>query len=235
MRDMRGSYVHRGDLTRRRARMRRAVVGIAACSAALVAYENQRVDEAKAAWDVNAAGAAVVSPVVSPVMARRQVAEARGEVALANEHLERWNRIFAFSNKYNIGTQLAGAIHDIALAEGIEPELAFRLVRQESGFKERATSHVGAVGLTQLMPGTARYFEKGITRERLYDRETNLRIGFRYLRGLIREHDGNLKLALLTYNRGPVAVERSRKAGRDPSNGYDKKILRGYQGDGVVD
>jgi soluble lytic murein transglycosylase-like protein len=231
MRDMRGSYVHRGDLPRRRARLKRALVGIAACSAALVVYENQRLGEARAAWDTTAAGAAAVSPLE----ARKQVAAARGEVALANEQLERWNRIFAFSNKYDIGTDLAGAIHDIAVAEGIEPDLAFRLVRVESGFKQTATSHVGAVGLTQLMPATARYFEKGITREKLYDPETNLRIGFRYLRGLIRENDGNLKLALLTYNRGPVAVGRARRAGLDPSNGYDRKILRGYLGAGVVD
>ena len=235
MRDMRGSYVHRGDLTRRRARIRRAVVGVAACCAALVAFENQRLDEARAAWDAAPVATAGPAPVVSASEARKQVAEARGEVALANEQLERWNRIFAFSNRYDIGTQLAGAIHDIALAEGIEPELAFRLVRYESGFKPTAVSHVGAVGLTQLMPNTARYFQKGITREGLYDPETNLRIGFRYLRGLIREHDGDLKLALLTYNRGPVAVERARRAGRDPSNGYDRKLLRGYTGRGVVD
>lgn len=207
------------------------MVGVAACSAALVVYENQRLDEARAAWDATTAPAFALSPVE----ARRQVADARVEVALANEQLERWNRIFAFSNRYDIGTQLAGAIHDIALSEGIEPELAFRLVRYESEFKPTAISRVGAVGLTQLMPSTARHFKKGITREELYDPETNLRIGFRYLRGLIRENDGDLKLALLTYNRGPVAVQSARKQGRDPSNGYDKKILRGYTGDGVVD
>ena len=159
----------------------------------------------------------------------------RSEVALANDQLEQWNRIFAFSTQFNVRAQLAKSIHDIAIAEGIEPELAFRLVRVESGFKERATSPVGAVGLAQVMPSTARYFEKGITRERLYNRETNLRIGFRYLRGLIREYDGDVRLALLAYNRGPVAVERSRKAGIDPSNGYDRKILSGYKGSGVVD
>ncbi len=212
--------------------MKRAVVGVAAFSAALVAFENQRLDEAKAAWEPNVAATATA---VSPEQALQQVADARVEVALANEQLERWNRIFAFSNRYDIGTQLAGAIHDIAVAEGIEPELAFRLVRVESEFKPRATSHVGAVGLTQLMPATARHFQKGVTREQLYDPETNLRIGFRYLRGLIRENDGDLKLALLTYNRGPVAVNRSRREGRDPSNGYDRKILRGYTGAGVVD
>jgi soluble lytic murein transglycosylase-like protein len=166
---------------------------------------------------------------------RQRLTATRGEIAIANEQLERWNRIFAFSNRYNIGAQLAGAIHDIAIDEGIEPELAFRLVKTESEFRERATSHVGAVGLTQVMPGTARFFAKGITREELYQRDTNLRIGFRYLRGLIRENDGDVRMALLVYNRGPVAVARARREGRNPSNGYDRRVLAGYRGDGVVE
>ena len=228
MRDLRGSYVYRGDLRRRRERIKRAVLGVAFCSAALVVYENQQVDEARAALSATERSGEV-GVAGAPLMATRS------EVALANDQLEQWNRIFAFSTQFNVRAQLAKSIHDIAIAEGIEPELAFRLVRVESGFKERATSPVGAVGLAQVMPSTARYFEKGITRERLYNRETNLRIGFRYLRGLIREYDGDVRLALLAYNRGPVAVERSRKAGIDPSNGYDRKILSGYKGSGVVD
>ena len=228
MQDLRGTYVHRGDLKRRRGQMRRAILGIACCSAALVVYENQKAGDAAAAPFAGAAAA------VGGETGRR-LTTTGGGVAIANEQLERWNRIFAFSNRYNIGAQLAGAIHDIAIDEGIEPELAFRLVKTESEFHERATSHVGAVGLTQLMPATARYFAKGITREELYNRDTNLRIGFRYLRGLIRENDGNVRLALLTYNRGPVAVARARKAGRDPSNGYDRLVLAGYRGDGVIE
>lgn len=229
MRDLRGTYVRRGDRSRRYERTTRALAGIACCTAILMIYENQQVDEARAAWAPSS-----TSPTHDDSGDDVQPSMSHGELAMANAQLERWNRIFSFSNRYNIGAQLAGSIHDIALDEGIEPELAFRLVRVESEFKEDAVSPVGAVGLTQLMPATARYFEKGITRERLYDRETNLRIGFRYLRGLIREYDGNLELALLVYNRGPTAVERSRREGLDPSNGYEHRLLRGYKGDGVV-
>ena len=228
MHDLRGTYVHRGDLKRRRERVKRTIVGVACCTAALMVYENQKAVVANAA---SAAGGAPAGPAV----AIRKPLAARGQMTLANEQLVRWNQIFSYSNRYNIGAQLAGAIHDIAIDEGLEPELAFRLVRTESEFKEHATSHVGAVGLTQLMPATARYFQKGITREKLYDRETNLRIGFRYLRTLIREYDGDVGLALLVYNRGPVAVERLRRAGEDPSNGYDRKVLAGYNGDGIVE
>jgi soluble lytic murein transglycosylase-like protein len=166
---------------------------------------------------------------------RNQLDAARGELELANSQLDRWHRIFAFSSRFSVPADLAGSIYDISLAEGIEPELAFRLVRVESEFNERATSPVGAVGLTQVMLPTARYFEKGITREQLYDRNTNLRIGMRYLRTLIREYKGNVQIALLVYNRGPAAVMASRENGQDPSNGYDRVIMRGYKGRGVVD
>ena len=46
---------------------------------------------------------------------------------------------------------------------------------------------------------------------------------------------GNVQLALLVYNRGPAAVESSREQGRDPSNGYERVVMKGYKGPGVVD
>jgi len=108
-------------------------------------------------------------------------------------------------------------------------------VQVESRFNPRAGSPAGAVGLTQLMPATAREFHPGITREALLDPATNLRIGFRYLRALIREQKGDLRLALLVYNRGPVAVGQDLARGVDPTNGYEKVVMRGYRGRGVLD
>jgi soluble lytic murein transglycosylase-like protein len=169
------------------------------------------------------------------VRLRTELDAAKSELDLANAQLDRWHRIFGYSSKYRVAADLATSIYDISLAEGIEPELAFRLVRVESEFNERATSPVGAIGLTQLMLPTARFFQKGITKEELYDRDTNLRIGFRYLRTLVREYKGNVQLALLVYNRGPAAVESSREQGLDPSNGYERVVMKGYKGRGVVD
>jgi soluble lytic murein transglycosylase-like protein len=85
------------------------------------------------------------------------------------------------------------------------------------------------------MVPTANFYQKGITRERLYRRDTNLRIGFRYLRGLIREYKGDTNIALLVYNRGEVAVRAARQQGVNPSNGYDRIIMRGYRGKATVD
>jgi len=229
MKQLRGSYVHRGDAQRRRARIKRCLMGAGLFGVALGAWDGRGLREAQAE------PSALFGDGDELARTRAALESARGELDLANAQLGRWNRIYEFSSRYRVGADLAAAIHDVALAEGIEPELAFRLVKIESEFKERATSPVGAIGLTQLMLPTARHFEKGITRERLYDRETNLRVGFRYLRTLIREYEGNVGLALLVYNRGPVAVETLRDMGLDPSNGYEHHVMKGYKGNGVVD
>src|SRR5687767_3958056 len=230
MRNLRGTYVHRGDRDRRRRRVRAGLLltGFAASLGFVV--HDPGPTEAKAE--------APRFPVVigsEAVRLRTELEAARSELDLANAQLDRWHKIFGFSSTYRIGADLATSIYDISMAEGIEPDLAFRLVRLESQFNERATSPVGAIGLTQLMHPTARYFQKGVTRDELYDRDTNLRIGFRYLRTLIREYKGNVQLALLVYNRGPVAVQNSRQQGRDPSNGYERIVMKGYTGRGVID
>ena len=121
---------------------------------------------------------------------------------------------------YNLSLDLAEEIHEAAADNGIDPEVAFGLVRAESSFRNQATSTVGAVGLTQLMPSTARWLEPGVTRSELRDPETNLRIGFKYLRQLIDKYEGNVDLALVAYNRGPGTVDKALKRGRDPDNGY---------------
>ena len=150
------------------------------------------------------------------------------------ESLSRWHRIYLFSTQYRVKPDLARRIYDASITAGLEPELGFRLVRVESVFKTDAVSHAGAIGLTQLMVGTAREFEKGVTREQLLNPDVNLRIGFKYLRSLIREYK-DLKLALLVYNRGPVAVKNAISLGLDPTNGYENVIMRGYRGKGVLE
>lgn len=152
-----------------------------------------------------------------------------------HESLNRWHRIYTYSTKYRIKPELARRIYDAATVAGLEHELAFRLVRVESVFDPQAVSPVGALGLTQLMLGTAREFEPNVTREQLLTPDVNLRIGFRYLRGLIREYKGDLKLALLVYNRGPTAVGRALAMGHSPANGYETIVTKGYRGRGTLD
>lgn len=212
-------------MIRRRERIKRWVLGIGFI-ASVYAFTHLRQEEAGA-----------TPSFFSPSAAELQSSfdSAAGELNLAKAELDRAKRIISYSSRYGVRADLVADIYDIALAEGIDPDLAFRLVKLESDFNERATSKVGAVGLTQLMPGTARWFDGKITEKRLYERETNLRIGFRYLRTLIKEQKGDVKTALLVYNRGPVAVAAARAQGQSPSNGYDRIVMKGYKGSGVVD
>ena len=156
---------------------------------------------------------------------RAGVAAPEGMIELQQVEINRLKKIHERSAKYGIPADLAERIEEIALAEGIDPDVAFGLVRAESEFNRRAVSPVGAVGLTQLMPSTARYFRRGVSREELFDRDTNLRIGFRYLATLIEKYDGNLELALLAYNRGPNRVDALIRQGRSPHNGYVQMVL----------
>lgn len=131
-----------------------------------------------------------------------------------------------FASRYGITEQLARQILDSALAEGLDPELAFSVVRVESVFRTNARGPGGALGLTQLMPSTARAIDRSLrTEAQILDPETNLRTGFRYLRRMIERYDGNVRLGLLAYNRGELTVDRALSAGRDPENGYSSKVL----------
>lgn len=166
---------------------------------------------------------------------RNELETTKGELNLLRAQYDRADKVLKYSTRYHIPGDMATLVFDAAMAEGIDPELAFRLVKLESDFNQHATSSVGAIGLTQVMPETARFFKKGIDREALYDPKTNLHVGFRYLRTLVNQYKGNTKIALLVYNRGEVAVRNAMLAGDNPSNGYDRILTRGYKGKGVIE
>lgn len=144
-----------------------------------------------------------------------------------------------YALRYDIPFELAFAIYRAAEDEGVDPELAFRLVSVESRFQADAVSPAGALGLTQLMPATAAELRPGITRPEIFERDTNLHLGFRYLRTLIRAYGGRVPDALHAYNRGPGTVDRIRADGGDPANGYAARVLgsgnAAYLGDGLLE
>lgn len=168
---------------------------------------------------------AVISSELSALMNRAQRAET--ETAALKATIERQSQVFHYSTRFRIPADQAGAIYRVALSEGIDPDVAFRLVWIESSFDPNAVSSAGAIGYTQIRPATARFFEPGISAEQLAEPEVNLRLGFRFLRSLIHQYDGDLNLALLAYNRGPARVQEILDAGGDPANGYSERVLRG--------
>ena len=190
---------------------------------------------ALAGWTRRVRAADHVAPADASVVARRmgslndQLEDAHGELAVLKLQLDRANTIVASSTKYQIPADLAATIYDVALSEGIDPSLAYQLVKIESNFKGSARSPVGALGYTQLQLATARFYQPGVTEQSLLDRETNLRIGFRFLSDLLAKFDNDKHLALLAYNRGPARVEQILADGGDPRNGYSTAVLKGYR------
>jgi soluble lytic murein transglycosylase-like protein len=149
------------------------------------------------------------------------------QIALSREEQERETAVEAAVERYNIARDLAEDIYDIALESNIDPKLAYGLIKTESTFNERAVSPVGARGLTQVMPRTAAWLVPGTRTQDLYDRQTNLRLGFKYLDQMIDKYKGDVRLALLAYNRGPGTVDGVLRRGGNPDNGYADKVLRG--------
>ena len=158
---------------------------------------------------------------------RRQVLREihAGEKAVLEDRVARLDRIITYSVRFGVPADLATEIYDAADAEGIDPGLAFALVQVESSFRARVVSSMGAVGLTQVLPSTAFWVDPALDRRDLFRRATNLRVGFRYLRGLIDRYDGDLRTALLAYNRGPTRVDSLKRSGIAPANGYARAVI----------
>lgn len=90
-------------------------------------------------------------------------------------------------------------------AAGVDGALVHALIFAESSYDATAVSPAGAMGLMQLMPGTARRY--GVAD--LFDPEQNVRAGARHLRDLLEQFDGDVELAIAAYNAGPNAVIRA--------------------------
>jgi hypothetical protein len=128
-----------------------------------------------------------------------------------------------YAARYGISPQLAASIIDAAAAESVDVDLAFGLVRAESNFRANAVSSGGAIGLTQILPSTARKLDPQVTREQLFAHPTNLRLGFRLLRSQLDRF--GIVEALLAYNLGPRRVLELRASGAPLPMDYPNLVL----------
>lgn len=136
----------------------------------------------------------------------------------------------AATRKYNPqGTpeksQILSMINKVSSDNGVDSKLVQALIKQESGFNPNATSKVGAMGLMQLMPATA----KAMGVKDPYNAMQNIEGGVKYLKSMLKKYNGNVILALAAYNAGPGAVDKY--SGVPPykeTQNYVKNILANY-------
>lgn len=121
--------------------------------------------------------------------------------------------------------QLLDMISKISRKHGVDEKLVKAVIQQESGFNPKAKSHCGAMGLMQLMPGTAKTL--GVTDA--MNPVQNVDGGVRHLKWLLSKYNGNKILALAAYNAGSGAVDKY--DGVPPykeTQNYVKSILANY-------
>lgn len=88
-----------------------------------------------------------------------------------------------------------------------DPIIALSLIRQESGFNRYARSHVGARGLMQLMPNTAKRIRRRVRTRQLYNANLNINIGTKFFNKLLNRYDNNLVYSLAAYNAGQRRID----------------------------
>jgi len=140
---------------------------------------------------------------------RRVLKESNGQVAKAS----------LMSNAYDDLIQIAAGRHQV------DAQLIRAVIKTESDFNSNARSNKGAMGLMQLMPGTARLHNVADA----YDPNENVDGGVRHLRMLLDRYQGDLELSLAAYNAGSAAVEKH--GGIPPfaeTREYVRRVLRLY-------
>ena len=171
---------------------------------------------------VSASSATVIQPVADSGFPYPVSTQGMKAMTQADDRLR---TLMSYTRRYRVSSTIAGAIYDNAIAYNIPIELAFRLVRVESVFDPEAVSASNAIGLTQLLVSTARNYDPTVTQQDLFDPNTNLRIGFHYLRDLIRHFHGDISLALEAYNRGEDSVDAVTLRGDDARGVYSRTVL----------
>ena len=113
-------------------------------------------------------------------------------------------------------------INEAADTYRMKPEILYGLIRTESFFNTQAVSHAGAVGLTQLMPGTAADIARRLKKPdfNLEDAQTNINFGSYYFSDLVRRCEGDYLSAVFSYNAG---ITRVRKWLKSSLIGFNKK------------
>jgi soluble lytic murein transglycosylase len=130
--------------------------------------------------------------------------------------------------------EIAQTVMELSEEYGLDPMLILAVIKVESRFELKARSHRGALGLMQVRPIVVREIadDLGIdprnSRQLAIDHAFNIRVGVHYLVTLLNKFGGDVRKALMAYNRGPTIVARLYKYRPVPESGYQGKVLREY-------
>ncbi|HTG33651.1 MAG TPA: lytic transglycosylase domain-containing protein [Thermoanaerobaculia bacterium] len=156
----------------------------------------------------------------------RAVVGASGRIVIVNENSVQRTRRLSTKLVALPDTNLEPMIARHSDNQNLDPRLVRALIQAESGYNVRAISNKGAIGLMQLMPGTASELNVNP-----YDPDQNIQGGTMYLRQMIDHFAGKVELAIAAYNAGPGAVEKHR--GIPPfaeTRDYVKRVLALWRG-----
>jgi soluble lytic murein transglycosylase-like protein len=163
--------------------------------------------------------------------ARAKVEQVNNEIAVASQPgpmsevvaamVAAGNQVWSTGN-----SRIDGLIRQYGTQYGVDPFLIYCTMSQESSFNSSATSPKGALGLMQLMPGTAARY--GVTNP--YDVAQSIKGGTRYLKDLLQMFNGRVDLALAGYNAGEGAVMKYGNTipPYSETRNYVKLILKRY-------
>ena len=127
-----------------------------------------------------------------------------GQAAAADTPTTSGTGSSASSGQSSAGASFATLIQQASDRYGVNPSLVNAVIRAESNFDASAVSGAGALGLMQLMPGTA----QGLGVSDPMDPAQNIEGGVKFLSQLLKKYDGNVQMTLAAYNAGPGAVAK---------------------------
>ena len=146
-----------------------------------------------------------------PSSVQKYLLSAAYKLSEKKNYLESFKLIYRFVDRglLQVNTDVLKLLFPLPFIEQIknksidfDPMIALSLIRQESGFNRFAKSRVGARGLMQLMPATARRLKRSVRTRQLYNSGLNISLGTTYLKKLMSMYDNNLVYSLAAYNAG---------------------------------
>ena len=154
------------------------------------------------------------------------------EVSQLNQELEKMKlyvqKISKYAEVYQTTPKIITMVFTESEKHDLNPAIMLELIKTESNFNAQAVSKVGAIGLCQIIPGTAKALARELqleySEEKLFDNHYNIQLGTYYLAKLLQEYNLDYHRALTAYNRGPTGLANFIKTRGTAVSRYSQRI-----------